>query len=171
MEVVEFGALTEAYRAELEGDEEDPFDVRGTELRWRRKDRHVALRGDDGRLVASTGLLVAEIQVGDGPPIPVVGIGGVIVAAAHRGQGLADRVVTEALRRAAAMGPDLAILFCHRDRAGLYLRHLFSEIEPPVLVQQPDGFAEIPQVAMWRTLREGASLPPAGQVRLLSLPF
>jgi GNAT superfamily N-acetyltransferase len=167
---VEFGRLTDAYRAELEGDEEDPFDARGTQLHWRRKDRHVGLRGSDGRLVASTGLLLAEIQVGDGPAIPVVGIGGVIVVAAHRGHGLGDRVVVEALRRAATLGPALAILFCHRDRAGLYLRHEFAEIPPPVLVQQPGGFAEIPQVAMWRALREGASLSP-GKVRLLSLPF
>ena len=79
-------------------------------------------------------------------------------------------MVVEALRRAATLGPALAILFCHRDRAGLYLRHEFAEIPPPVLVQQPGGFAEIPQVAMWRALREGASLSP-GKVRLLSLPF
>lgn len=170
MEVIEFGPLTDAYRAELEGDEIDPFDARRTELRWRRKERHVALRGDDGRLVASTGLLLAEIQVGDGPVTPVVGIGGVFVAAAHRGQGLANRVIVEALRRAAALGPDLVILFCHRDRAGLYVRHQFAEIAPPVLVQQPEGFVEIPQVAMWRALHNRATLP-AGQVKLLSLPF
>ncbi len=162
--------MTDAYRAELEGDEDDPFDARGTELHWRRKDRHVALRGDDGRLVASTGLLLAEIQVDDGPVTPAVGMGGVIVAAAHRGQGLANQVIAEALQRAATLGPDLVILFCHRDRSRLYARHEFVEIEPPVLVEQPDGFVEIPQVAMWRALRGGASLPP-GQVRLLSRPF
>jgi predicted GNAT family N-acyltransferase len=170
VEVIEFGSLTDAYRAELEGDEIDPFDARGTGLRWRRKERHVALKGDDGRLVASTGLLLAEIQVDDGPVTPVVGIGGVFVAAAHRGQGLANRVIVEALRRAAALGPDLVILFCHQDRAGLYVRHQFVEIPPPVLVQQPDGFVEIPQVGMWRALRERASLP-RGQLKLLSLPF
>lgn len=170
MEVVEFGPLTDAYRAELEGDEIDPFDGRDTKLQWRRKERHIALRGDDGRLVASTGVLLAEIQVGDGPVTPVVGIGGVIVVAAHRGQGLANRVIVEALRLAATLGPDLVILFCHRDRAGLYMRHQFVEIPKPVLVQQPDGFVEIPEVAMWRALRESASLPP-GQFRLLSLPF
>jgi predicted GNAT family N-acyltransferase len=170
VDVVEFGGLTDAYRAELEGDEDDPFDARGTDLSWRRKDRHVALRGVDGRLVASAGLLLAELQVADGPTTPVVGIGGVFVKAAHRGQGLGDRVIVEALRRAATLGPDIAILFCHRNRAGLYVRHEFVEIPPPVLVQQPDGFVEIPQVAMWRTLRDGASLS-AGRVKLLSLPF
>jgi predicted GNAT family N-acyltransferase len=170
VEVVEFGGLTDAYRAELEGDEDDPFDGRGTELSWRRKERHVALRGDDGRLVASTGLLLTEIQVDAGPIVPVVGIGGVFVAASHRGQGLSIRVIVEALRLAGTLGPYVVILFCHRNRAGLYVRHQFVEIPPPVLVQQPDGFAEIPLVAMWRTLREGVSLP-RGRVKVLSLPF
>jgi hypothetical protein len=41
MEVVEFGRLTDAQRAELEGDERDPFDAEGATLRYRRKDHHV----------------------------------------------------------------------------------------------------------------------------------
>jgi hypothetical protein len=94
----------------------------------------------------------------------------VFVAASHRGQGLSIRVIVEALRLAGTLGPDVVILFCHRNRAGLYVRHQFVEIPPPVLVQQPDGFAEIPLVAMWRTLREGVSLP-RGRVKVLSLPF
>jgi predicted GNAT family N-acyltransferase len=170
VELVEFGALTESQRAELEGDEEDPFDTRGTQLWWRAKDRHVALQDPDGRLIASAGLVLAEIQVDDGGVTPVVGIGGVIVAARCRGRGLANRIIDEALRRASTLGPPLALLFCHRDRAGLYERHRFAEITPPVIVQQPDGFAPIPQVAMWRAIRAGASLPP-GQVKLNSLPF
>jgi GNAT superfamily N-acetyltransferase len=170
VEVVEFGALNDGQRAELEGNEEDPFDARGTRLMWRAKDRHVGLQDGDGRLVASTGLVLAEIEVGDGPPTPVVGFGGVIVTAHRRGQGLANRVIGEALRLASTLGPALAILFCHRDRAGLYERHRFTEIPPPVMVQQPDGFVEMPQVAMWRPIRDGGTLSP-GRVKLLSLPF
>jgi hypothetical protein len=41
MEVVEFGRLTDAQRAELGGDERDPFDPEGATLRYRRKDHHV----------------------------------------------------------------------------------------------------------------------------------
>ena len=41
MEVVEFGRLTDAQRAELGGDERDPFDAEGATLRYRRKDHHV----------------------------------------------------------------------------------------------------------------------------------
>jgi predicted N-acetyltransferase YhbS len=168
--VVEFGPLGAAQRTELEGDEDDPFDARGTTLTWRRKERHVALADATGRLIASSGLLEAEVQVDDGPLMPVVGIGGVIVARAHRGQGLADRVITEALRRAATLGPDAALLFCLPDRAGLYERHGFVELRPPVLVQQPSGLVPFPDVAMWRTIR-GDAPPPAGQVTVFSLPF
>jgi predicted GNAT family N-acyltransferase len=170
VDVVEFGRLSRGQRQELEGEEADPFDAAGDKLQWRSKDRHVALRGPDGRLVASAGLLIADIQVDDRPVMPVVGIGGVIVAAPFRGQGLANRVIVEALRRAGTLGPALAMLFCHRNRAGLYERHGFVEIDPPVLVQQPGDFVEVPQVAMWRAIREGATLP-SGRPVVHSLPF
>jgi len=170
MDVVEFGPLTDPIRAELEGDEEDPFDAAGSTLQWRPKERHVALRGDDGHLIASAGLVLTEVQVGDGQPLPVVGIGGVLVSQAHRGQGLGRRVIMEVLTRAAILGPELALLFCHRNRAGLYERHDFVEVPPPVLVEQPKGRVEIPQVTMWRALRPGAELP-AGRLVVLSLPF
>lgn len=170
MEVVEFGPLTDAVRAELEGDEEDPFDAAGDTLQWRPKDRHVALRGDDGQLIASAGLVLAEVQMGAGEPIPVVGIGGVLVSRTHRGQGLGRRVIEEVLARAATLGPELALLFCHRNRAGLYERHGFLEVPPPVLVEQPHGRVEIPMVTMWRALRPGADLP-SGRLALLGSPF
>jgi hypothetical protein len=79
-------------------------------------------------------------------------------------------VISEALSRAATMGPAVAVLFCHRDRAGLYERHQFAEVPPPVLVQQPDGPVEIPMVTMWRALLEGGQLPP-GRLVVLSFPF
>jgi predicted GNAT family N-acyltransferase len=170
MDVVEFGPLNETKRRELEGDELDPFDAAGTPLHWRPKERHVALREADGNLVASAGLVLAEVQVGEAAPMSVVGIGGVIVAARYRGQGLGQRIIVEALDRAATMGPTVAMLFCHRDRAGLYARQGFQEIAEPVLVEQPDGWAEMPMVSMWRTLHEGASLPP-GPITVHGLPF
>ena len=170
MEVVEFGRLSDAQRAELEGDEEDPFDSAGNTLRWRPKDRHVALRADDGRLVASAGLVLAEVEVGGTGPIPIVGIGGVLVSAACRGRGLGNRVITEILDRAASTGRELALLFCHRNRAGLYERHAFAEVPPPVLVEQPGGPVEMSMVTMWRALREDRKLPE-GKLVLRGLPF
>ena len=63
MEVVEFGPLSDAQRAELEGDEADPFDAAGMTLEYRAKERRVALQ-DDGRLAASAGLTAAAVHVG-----------------------------------------------------------------------------------------------------------
>jgi predicted N-acetyltransferase YhbS len=169
VQVVEFGRLTDEARAELEGDEADPFDAAGTTLRYRPKEQHVAVRGDDGRLVASTGMVAVAVEV-EGQRFQVVGIGGVIVNARHRGRGLARTVVEAALERAAALGPAFALLFCHDDRAGLYERLGFSTVEPPVLVEQPEGEAEMPQRTMWRGLRPRASWPE-GQLIVRSLPF
>jgi predicted GNAT family N-acyltransferase len=170
LEVVVFGPLSDSQRAELEAGEEDPFDGAGNTLAFRPKDQHVALRQADGRLIASTGFVLAELRVDEGPPVPFVGIGGVFVTAERRGQGLGNRILEEALRFGGMLGPDFALLFCHRDRSGLYLRHGFTEVEPPVLVEQPGGQAEIPLVTMWRPLGEGPT-PSPGRLSVGSLPF
>jgi predicted N-acetyltransferase YhbS len=169
MEIVDLGPLTDGQRADLEGDEDDPFDGAGMTLRFRPKDRHVAILESDGRLVASAGLTLAEVEVAANR-IPVVGLGGVIVNADHRGRGLARQSVEEALDRARAMGPLFVILFCHADRVGLYTRLGFVEIASAVSVQQPHGFERMPMRTLWRALHPEASWPD-GPVRIHSLPF
>jgi predicted GNAT family N-acyltransferase len=169
MEIVELGYLTEGERAELEGDEDDPFDGAGMTLRFRSKDRHVAMRASDGLLVASAGLTKAVVEVAD-RRIPVVGLGGVIVKADQRGQGLARQIVEEAIERACTMGPSFVMLFCHGDRVGLYTRLGFVEITDPVTVEQPTGFETMPMRTMWRGLDPQGSWPD-GPVRVHSLPF
>ena len=169
MEIVEFGLLSPERRAELEGDEADPFDAAGDTLLYRRKERHVAVRDGHGRLVASTGLVLVEAEVA-GERFPVVGLGGVIVAAAHRGRGLAREVVGAALARAAELGPAFALLFCHDDRAGLYRKLGFADVEAEVRVRQADRYAPMRDRTMWRALRPGASWPP-GELVIHSLPF
>jgi GNAT superfamily N-acetyltransferase len=168
--VVQFGDLSFSQRAQLYGDDPDPFEMAGDRLQWQPKLRHVGLEDREGRLVASAGLVRTRLQAGDGPPQEAIGLGGVIVAAAHRGRGLARQIVGEALRLGATLGPELAMLFCLPSRVGLYERLGFCTIEPPVLVHQPDGPVRIELVVMWRTIRPGATVP-AGPVRLLALPF
>jgi GNAT superfamily N-acetyltransferase len=142
----------------------------GNTLTWRSKTSFVALAEPGGRLVACAGLVPAEIEPADHARISVVGVGGVIVAAPFRGRGIADRAITAALDRAATMGPEIAMLFCLRSRAGLYARHGFAEIDPPIRVEQPHGLVEIPQVGMWRALRPHIKLPNP-PITLRGLPF
>ena len=169
MEFVEFEHMTTGRRDELEGDENDPFDEQGITLRFQRKDRHVGLRDDHGRLIASAGLLVVEVDVG-GERFPVVGLGGVIVNVNHRGRGLARTVVNAAIAKAATLGPKFVILFCHEDRTGLYRRLGFEELEPPVLVRQPQGYVEMPMRTMWRALAGDARWPD-GRLTVDDLPL
>lgn len=51
MQIIEFGRLTAVQRAQPEGDEANPFGDPGSALHYRRKERHVGLRDDSGRLV------------------------------------------------------------------------------------------------------------------------
>jgi predicted N-acetyltransferase YhbS len=166
---VAIGPLTPAQRDELMGGELMPFGTWGQGIEWRTKDLHVVVRDSDGRLTASTGLLLAEVDVA-GRSFPVVGIGGVIVARTHRGRGLARAVVEGALRRAATMGPDLAMLFCHADKVALYDRLGFELLDAPVTVEQSTGPFTMPQHSMWRALRVGAGWP-AGAVAVRGRPF
>lgn len=167
---MEFGPLTAAQKRELEGDEEDPFDAAGITLTYRAKERHVALRDEDGSLVASTGMVEVEVEA-QGNRFPVVGLGGVIVRAPYRGRGLARQVVEAALTRATALGPPFALLFCHEDRAGLYRKLGFAEVRDKVTVEQAEGTAELPQLAMWRALHRSAAAWPPGPLTVHSLPF
>ena len=95
------------------------------------------LRDDEGRLLASTGLVVVEVSVDEAEPFEVVGLGGVIVAPGHRGQGLARVVVEAALERAARIGPHLAMLFCRDGVLGLYRKLGFELVEPPIRCFSP----------------------------------
>jgi predicted N-acetyltransferase YhbS len=168
-ELIEFGALSAFDRAQLEGGETDPFDAAGISLAFRPKDRHVALRDRDGRLAASAGLVETQIE-GAGRRIDVVGLGGVIVRADRRREGLGRRIVEAALARARALGPPFALLFCHEDRAGLYERLGFFRVRAPVEVAQRSGWAPMPLPAM--ALALSSEVPwPEGPIRLHSLPF
>jgi predicted N-acetyltransferase YhbS len=169
MDVVDFGRLNAQQRRELEGDEADPFDLGDSTLRYRPKDHHVALQDETGRLVASTGMLVVDVEVG-GRLFPVVGFGGVIVNSRMRGRGLAREVVTAALAKARTLGPAFVILFCLEDRVGLYLKLGFAEVRSRVLVAQPGGMSAMPNRTMWSALSPGVTWP-SGELVIDSLPF
>ncbi len=169
MELVEFGRITEQQSAELEGGDDDPWDAGGSTLRFRPKQWHAAVRDDKGRLVAAAGIVVVEVDVSS-EQFPVVGLGGVIVNTRHRGRGHAREVVTAAIAHAERLGPEFVLLFCHADRAALYRKLGFAEIDSTVTVEQPDGAVEMTMRTMWRALRADAAWPD-GPVRVRGLPF
>ena len=140
LRIAELGPLREDQWAELIDGESDPFDS-DPALTFRPKERHVALVDHDGAMVACAGLTCAAMTVG-AEHIEVVGIGGVIVRADRRGGGLARRLMEAALRRAAALGPPFALLFCRSDRAGLYRRAGFEAVSGAVVVDQPGAAAD-----------------------------
>lgn len=119
--------------------------------------------------MACAGITVAEAQV-NVERFQVLGIGGVIVRAPFRGRGLARRVVEAALETGRALGPPFALLFCLEDRAGLYRRLGFTEVDGDVLVSQATGYEVMPLRTMWRALGPDAAWPE-GQLVLHSLPF
>ena len=163
------GAFDQGDWDELVDGEDDPFGVGDDPTEWRRKTHHTRLRDGGGRLIASVGLLVADVTAG-GEAFPVVGIGGVIVTWEHRGHGHLRPVLEDALEWAATLGPERAMLWCSEKNAPLYAHFGFEAIRAPVTVDQPGGAAQLLAGAMWRPLREGITWPE-GEVRVDGLPF
>jgi GNAT superfamily N-acetyltransferase len=163
------GELSREQWAELEDGEEDPFGVAGDTTEWRRKTQHSTLRDGGGRLIASVGLVLADVDAG-GETFSVAGVGSVIVTWEHRGHGHLHPVLGDALEWAATLGPERAMLWCAEKNVALYSRFGFLEIPVPVTVDQSGGETVLPMPAMWRPLHEGVTWP-AGDVRVNGLPF
>lgn len=170
LELVELeGDHSEAERAELHAGERDPYESLHLAISWEHHERRIAIR-DDGRTIASVGLIVAPVVVA-GETFEVVGFGGVIVTRSRRGEGLARRAMEAAIARAAELGPAFGLLFCRPDRAGLYAKLGFVDVDARVEVGQPGGArVDMPLRTMWRPLRVGA-VWPEGAVSLPGLPF
>jgi hypothetical protein len=101
LELVELeGDHSEAERAELHAGERDPYESLHLAISWEHHERRIAIR-DDGRTIASVGLIVAPVVVA-GETFEVVGFGGVIVTRAPRrgpraaGDGGRDRALGRA---------------------------------------------------------------------------
>jgi predicted N-acetyltransferase YhbS len=163
--VIENADAFDDWEALIAG-EPDPFGLADSDIEWRAKTHHTVEYAGD-RPVAHVGLLVAQVSVGD-ETFDVLGVGGVIVAASHRGQGVLRPLLEAALAR--DLGPDRALLWCSTANAALYARFGFAEIDAPVTVEQPAGPYVMPMPTMWKPLREGVTWP-AGDVRVPGLPF
>lgn len=170
VELIELDEITAQQWSGIEAGEREPWGGLAEGLAWADKQRHVALRSANGKLVGIAGALNAEVEVEGVERFQVVGIGSVFVTAGERGHGLAWRLLEPLLAIAEKMGPERAMLFCRPQLRALYGKLAFVEIHAPVWAQQPDGRMEMPLRAMWRPLREGARWPE-GRVEVLGLPF
>jgi GNAT superfamily N-acetyltransferase len=171
VELVELGSLTDRDWAGLTAGEHDPWGPLGAGLQWLAKDRHVGLRGSDGRLLAVAGATLVTIEIEDAGSLEVVGLGSLLVTHSMRGRGLMSRLVEPLLKLAGELGPDRAMIFCRPELVALYGRLSFTEIEAPVWVDQPQGRVEMPLAAMWRALRTGGGDWSPGRVDVRGLPF
>jgi predicted GNAT family N-acyltransferase len=170
VEFVELAELRQQdWDAVVDG-EHQPFGSVGAELAWRPKERHFALREQDGRLLALAALVGVAVEIEGAGGLDVAGLGGVIVTPSERGRGLMFKVVEPVLALAEGMGPERAMLFCRPALVAVYLRLGFEEIAAPVWADQPAGPVTMPMRAMWRALRAGAGWPP-GRVHVRGLPF
>lgn len=79
-----------------------------------------------GRYVGAAGLVIREMKIF---PDREFWLGGVYVAAPHRGRGIAARLVDEALRRARMAGIGPLWLQTERLDGGLYPRHGFVPVQ------------------------------------------
>jgi predicted N-acetyltransferase YhbS len=166
MELVELpGDHSDLERAQLIDGEADVYELGRFVLPpGRPKDKRFALR-EDGRLIASAGILTADVEI-RGHVLEVVGIGGVLVTHTRRGQGLFRRVMEPALAEARTLGPDFALLFCLDKNVPLYARYGFATI--------PDDVVSLgivmPIETMWCPLKPNRRWPP-GRVTLLGPMF
>ena len=141
----------------------------GDTTEWRPKTQHSPLRDGGGRLIASVGLVLADVTAGD-ETFSVAGVGGVIVTWEHRGHGHLRPLLEDALEWAATLGPDRAMLWCAEKNVALYARFGFETIPTPVTVEQPGGAAVLPMPAMWRPLRDGVDLAGGRRARSTGCP-
>ncbi|MGV9263516.1 GNAT family N-acetyltransferase [Kitasatospora sp. NPDC003701] len=168
--VVRLAEYGRAQQTEILGDGPDPYGVADTGLTFLPKEIHFGVHGEDGRLVAHTGLLRLPLTVG-GVDVEAMGVGGVAVAPDARGRGLARTVVGAALEHARTLGPRYALLFCRPPLVALYERLGWRELAGEVLVEQSgDRVVAMPLRTMWTPLAVGAAWPE-GPVRLRSLPM
>ena len=58
------GAVQRGQWDELDDGEDDPFGVGDDPTEWRRKTHHSRLRDGGGRLIASVGLVLADVSAG-----------------------------------------------------------------------------------------------------------
>jgi GNAT superfamily N-acetyltransferase len=162
--------VTDEDWEQILGDEEDPWGNAANPMTWSDKDRQVATRDAQGRMLSVAASATVPVRVEGHGEFEVLGIGGVFVRRDQRGRGLARDAVEAILALGSARPVERAMLFCLPDRMGLYEKFDFRKIHDPVWADQPDGRVRMGLEAMWKPLVPGVGWPP-GRVDVIGLPF
>ena len=160
--------LSEEDHQALFGWGKDLFGVLPFDITWRPKDWHIVAYSE-GTPVAHAGVLRHDVLV-DGQPVAVGGLGGVITVLEHRGRGLAQLVVQDAVAfMAGELGAGFGFLFCLPPLVPFYEKMGWQELRSSVLIDQSGGEIESPVCAMVLPLH--GEPWPEGRVRMQSLPW
>lgn len=169
MEVIELADFGPTEYGQIIDGEKDPYGTDHLGMEWREKSGHVALV-EEGRVIAHAGWVPADLRAASGERLRVVGLGGVMVHRAHRGQGLGHRLVAAAMERMGRLGLPVGMLFCRTERVPFYQSLGWQPHEEPVTADQPSGPVEVPLVTCWTPLVDGGSLPNSAW-HVQGLPF
>ncbi|HEV3282384.1 MAG TPA: GNAT family N-acetyltransferase [Acidimicrobiales bacterium] len=169
MKVIELTHFGPDEYGQIVDGEQDPYGTDHLGMDWREKSGHVALV-EEGRIIAHAGWVPADIGAASGEQLQVVGLGGVMVHRAHRGNGLGHQLVAAAMERMGRLGPPVGMLFCRTERVPFYQSLGWHPMEDRVTADQPSGRVEVPLVTCWTPFLEGGSLPDSA-LHVDGLPF
>jgi GNAT superfamily N-acetyltransferase len=168
MDVVERSRFSDAEAALLSVGETDPYGTDHLAISWAPKDHHVLL-SDEGQIVAHAGYLSIQVEADD-VRMPGVGLGGVMVHASLRGQGIGTRLIQETMVRMGRIGNPFALLFCRDVRLPFYERMGWRQVLPGVTVDQEQSQMTMPLLTCWFSFDERYG-PPTEHLRVLGPPF
>jgi GNAT superfamily N-acetyltransferase len=98
--------------------------------------------GDDGKVIGHIAVVVRTVSVGPGRvPVKSAGIQSVFVRLEHRGKGLSDKIMAQAMAEAERRQLDAGVLFCAPKYEHVYKRMGWIRINADVLMRKEQGRA------------------------------
>ena len=168
VEFKETKVLTEADRIILFEWGADIFGTAAMNLQWRAKDLHFIVY-DDGKPVSHAGILRHTVNIGKMPKL-VGGLGGVVTVPRSQRQGLARRLVLQAMKVLEnEWKVDAGLLFCMPHMTHYYESLGWKLVDSTVSIDQPNGKIISPMLVMVLTF--GDSPWPEGPIDLQSFPW
>jgi aminoglycoside 2'-N-acetyltransferase I len=125
---------------------------------------------DDAAPVSHVGLYFRD-ALGDGQPLRVGGIGGVMTRRDRQGHGYATAAMAAArqvFRNAG--GVDLCLLFCEPHLIAFYKRLGWQPYDAPIFVEQPSGRQQF-TVTRAMIIDDASQRAPMGEVDLCGAPW